>query len=389
MHVLVIGAGIGGLCLAQGLRGSGIGVGVYERDSSADARAQGYRISLNRDGSAALRQCLPPALFDLCVATSLRTASRMIFMDSQLRPKFAKPLPAAELEPADGFGVNRRTVREILLTGLSDSVHFGRTFLRYEETPDGQVVAHFADGSRAAGDLLVGADGTGSVVRGQLVPDAVIDELETTVYGRTPMPTGGWLPAELTDTFNRVIGDDVAMSVATCRVHEHPTAAARRLATGTVLTDIPDYLQWMVNPLPTDQRSADPVALHAIARAQVRGWHPAVERIIADAEVGATFAVVLSSARPVGGWDSPSVTLLGDAIHTMSPGRGEGANVALRDAALLSGVLADVAAGHLDRAVAKRRYEAEMLWFGFQAVEQSLSHPFGPARVRPGTGRRG
>ena len=30
-HVLVIGGGIGGLCLAQGLRGAGVSVAVYER----------------------------------------------------------------------------------------------------------------------------------------------------------------------------------------------------------------------------------------------------------------------------------------------------------------------------------------------------------------------
>ncbi|HEV2655851.1 MAG TPA: NAD(P)-binding protein, partial [Ktedonobacteraceae bacterium] len=44
-HVLIVGAGIGGLCLAQGLRKSGIRVSVYERDSSPYFRNQGYRIS--------------------------------------------------------------------------------------------------------------------------------------------------------------------------------------------------------------------------------------------------------------------------------------------------------------------------------------------------------
>lgn len=70
----------------------------------------------------------------------------------------------------------------------------------------------------------------------------------------------------------------------------------------------------------------------------------------------------------------------------MSPGRGEGANTALRDAVLLAGQLAGVAAGRLPLAVAKRRYEVEMLRYGFEAVAASKQLPFGPRRApaRPG-----
>jgi 2-polyprenyl-6-methoxyphenol hydroxylase-like FAD-dependent oxidoreductase len=47
--------------------------------------------------------------------------------------------------------------------------HFGKTFSRMEEA-NGQIVARFADGSSAEGDLLVGADGLRSAVRTQLFP---------------------------------------------------------------------------------------------------------------------------------------------------------------------------------------------------------------------------
>ncbi len=43
LYVLVVGAGVGGLCLAQGLKGAGVSVAVFERDRATDSRPQGYR----------------------------------------------------------------------------------------------------------------------------------------------------------------------------------------------------------------------------------------------------------------------------------------------------------------------------------------------------------
>lgn len=59
IRVLVIGGGIGGLCLAHGLRQAGVDVEVYERDESADGRRQGYRLRISPQGEAGLRACLP------------------------------------------------------------------------------------------------------------------------------------------------------------------------------------------------------------------------------------------------------------------------------------------------------------------------------------------
>ena len=59
-----------------------------------------------------------------------------------------------------------------MLSGLEDTVHFGKTFVCYEESPLGRIVAHFEDGSSAEGDVLVAADGGGSRVRRQFLPHA-------------------------------------------------------------------------------------------------------------------------------------------------------------------------------------------------------------------------
>jgi 2-polyprenyl-6-methoxyphenol hydroxylase-like FAD-dependent oxidoreductase len=101
-----------------------------------------------------------------------------------------------------------------------------------------------------------------------------------------------------------------------------------------------------------------------------------VRRIIAEADVAATFGVCITSARPVAPWSAPNVTLLGDAIHTMSPGRGDGANIALKDAQTLLRALQRAASGPASLAPAIRGYEAGMLQYGFQAVADSRDKPF-------------
>jgi 2-polyprenyl-6-methoxyphenol hydroxylase-like FAD-dependent oxidoreductase len=60
----------------------------------------------------------------------------------------------------------------------------------------------------------------------------------------------------------------------------------------------------------------------------------------------------------------------------MSPDRGEGANVALRDAQLLYHTLVDVATHGASLAQAKVQYEREMLRYGFEAVSNALNKPY-------------
>ena len=59
LKVLIVGAGTGGLCLAQGLAADHIDVEVFERDKTPVDRQQGYRLSLSATGNQALRACLP------------------------------------------------------------------------------------------------------------------------------------------------------------------------------------------------------------------------------------------------------------------------------------------------------------------------------------------
>src|SRR5882757_5032477 len=176
MHVIVIGAGTGGMCLAHGLKRAGVSVAVYERDRTRSDGLLGYRVGIDPDGSRALAACLPPELFDTFVATCARGPRHFNWLTEQLDPVLNMPLPAQD-DPIDSEkSVSRMTLRQVLMTGVEDIVHFDKVFSRYEQRPDGKVTAHFEDGTSATGDVLVAADGSHSRVRRQYLPHAKLRE---------------------------------------------------------------------------------------------------------------------------------------------------------------------------------------------------------------------
>ena len=177
LHVIIIGGGIGGLTLAQGLKKSGVSAAVYERDRTRPDRVQGYRVHINLTGSLALHECLSARLFEAFTRMCGRPAGGIRFVTEQIKVLLAldgrnAPAQFTGNGVAQHRSVSRITLRQVLLSGLEDAVHFGKTFVRYEERPLGRIVAHFEDGSTAEGDVLVAADGGGSRVRRQFLPDA-------------------------------------------------------------------------------------------------------------------------------------------------------------------------------------------------------------------------
>ncbi len=96
LRVLVIGGGLGGLCLAQGLRKAGVDVAVYERDAGLATRTQGHRIHIDSRGEQALRECLPPSLYELFLATRGQSSRSIIVfsvVDGQLKEEVTQPFP--------------------------------------------------------------------------------------------------------------------------------------------------------------------------------------------------------------------------------------------------------------------------------------------------------
>ena len=72
--VLIIGSGLGGLTLAHSLAKHHIPYAIYERDSAASQRAQGYRVSIDEGGANGLRNALDAKTFqrfeETCAASN-------------------------------------------------------------------------------------------------------------------------------------------------------------------------------------------------------------------------------------------------------------------------------------------------------------------------------
>src|SRR5207249_11332665 len=91
------------------------------------------------------------------------------------------------------------------LDGMDGVLRPGKTFERYTLGRDGTVVAHFEDGDEVTADLLIGADGSNSLVRAQLLPHAAgrVDTGVIAIAGKHRLPAD--LPQALTDDANLIV----------------------------------------------------------------------------------------------------------------------------------------------------------------------------------------
>ncbi|GIH10403.1 monooxygenase [Rhizocola hellebori] len=367
--VIIVGGGIGGLALAQGLRKHGIGVAVYERDRHRDDRLDRYRLAINPAGSRSLRACLPDQQWQAFLDTVGRPGGGFGFLRSDLRELVVvedEIMYPHHPDPAErSYPVDRHTLRGILLDGLGDAVHYGKAFDRYQLAPDGRPTAVFADGTHAAGDVLVGADGISSRLRAQHLPLAT--RTDTGVLGvglKLPLTeaTRGWLPARLGRGMNLVLTGAPYFLFTSVFEHLTPVGDDYLLCAFVARADqFPDHPQHL-----------DGAQLKSHIAGLIGGWHPALRRLI-DAcppeDVGAY--PFHASDRP-SPWAPSRVTMLGDAVHGMPPAGGNGANTALRDAALLTRQLSRAARGDLPLLQAIGQYEADMREYGFEAVDLAM-----------------
>jgi 2-polyprenyl-6-methoxyphenol hydroxylase-like FAD-dependent oxidoreductase len=407
LSVIIIGAGTGGLCLAHGLKRAGIKVTVFERDRTRRDGLQGYRVGIDPDGCRALARNLPPELFETFLATCAISPNWF----NMLTEQFGELLSIKASPPKDPRyaerSVSRMTLRQVLLTGLEEVVRFDKVFARFERRPDGRVEAFFEDGTSAVGDVLVAADGANSRVRGQYLPQARMeDSFIRAVGGKVPATPE--MLGLLTPRIHRGVTLIMAPRGIGGIIHvmEFPWDATGAPKTGIGSTDAAliadwpglmfdntrDYISWGIwaaaDKFPANLHALDGPTLLTLTQRLTARWHPNWRRLLEASDPGSVFRVMIRTSVPLAGWAPSNVTLIGDAVHTMTPGRGVGANTALRDADLLTRALVAARDGRHELIDAIGTYEARMREYGYEAVLKSREQMDGHAIIhKPVVGR--
>lgn len=396
--VLIAGGGIGGLLLAHGLRRAGVECEVFEREPR-DKWRSGYLLNLDGDGDAALSRCLPPELYELFVrACSQTTRGHDLAVvvnrqgDELSSMKHIGAPTGGERPPT---GIDRRTFRHILLAGLDDAVRHSTEVAGFEADAD-SVTLQLADGRAVTGDVLVAADGVGSVVRRQLLPDVPIVPAPVGalgLFGRSPLTEeiASGLPDGIYAAFT-IVSDERGTLLGLGRYHprQSPPEAADELGLGVSFEAVKPYMmlsggipEGIAVPPPTEWTTDTARQMHEAMVAAVADWHPAIRGLVERVELDTLFSHPFKRLDPAPAWQTSRVTLVGDAIHAMLPTLGKGANMAMRNAAVLRDQLVAAERGERPLLEVIAAYEADMREATYPLMELASDHSrFGGGGLR-------
>ncbi|PYC63460.1 FAD-dependent oxidoreductase [Micromonospora arborensis] len=316
---LIIGGGVAGPVSALSLQRAGIQSVVYEAyDRTADGIGANLVLAVN--GYRALLELGVGHLtagFDIPRYRYFLGNGRVL-----AGVRNGNPLP-------DGT-VARAITRSDLYTALRDEainkgiqMEFGKRLVDAEVTGDG-VVAYFADGTEARGDLLIGADGAHSAVRRIIDPNA------------PALRYGGMVTSS---------GYARGVDVPGERGTEFMYLGKR--AFFSYIHDDQGDIWWYVSPSwPDEPTQAELAAITPqqwrarLLRMFEKDDSPAVKIINATDEI--TPPRPIYDLPHVPRWCNERMVVVGDACHAVSPSGGQGVSLSIEDAVQLGRCLRDV-----------------------------------------------
>jgi 2-polyprenyl-6-methoxyphenol hydroxylase-like FAD-dependent oxidoreductase len=331
-HVLIAGAGIGGLTAALALLKRGIDVDVYEQ--AHELREIGAGLQLSANGNRVLYALgVGEALKRLaCEATGKEVR---LWNTGQTWKLFDLGAVSVARYGFPYLLVYRPDLLDVLAAAVRrekpGAVHLGARCTGCVQ--DGARAVLRFEGGEATGDALVGADGVRSRIRQALFgPD-------------TPAFTGivAWrgtiAMSLLPDSMRRLVGTNWIGPGA--HVVHYPVHRGEYMN----FVGLIERGDWRVESWTAQGTAAE-------CASDFRGWHEDVHRMIGN--VDTPFKWALMGRTPMERWTIGRITLLGDACHPTLPMLAQGAAMAIEDGLMLARALE----AYADVETALARYEA-------------------------------
>ncbi|KAF8950779.1 hypothetical protein CPC16_003603 [Podila verticillata] len=158
--VLIVGAGLGGLCLGILLEHAGISYEIYEQCSIF--KPIGSAISLTAGVLAMMRQI---GIYEDVLRNSKVATSTKLYNDKRQEYTSIDWSFAKDITGYDSFIIARPVLYSMLLRQIPlHKIHMGKKVLGLQQNESG-VTLFCSDNRSYFGDLLIGADGASSIVR--------------------------------------------------------------------------------------------------------------------------------------------------------------------------------------------------------------------------------
>jgi 2-polyprenyl-6-methoxyphenol hydroxylase-like FAD-dependent oxidoreductase len=324
---VVVGAGIGGLAAAGALARTGWQVTVLERADRV--RAGRTAMWLWPNGVRALHA--------LGLGIGLDAIATPVPAGGVRRPDggwLAQPGAGGEAPVV----VHREDLHDALVAGLGDRVQIrtGVAVRGVRATPGERPAV--TDGRHTMeADLVVAADGVDSVIRRRVAPESVAVSAGCAAW-RAVIP---WYRAPRLPGDAPIGGETLGAGYRFVAASLGERGGAGGSSRGGIY--------WVATATGAS-RPEPPATQLALLRRWFAGWHAPIGELLAATEPDDLVQAEVRELRPLPrGYGFPvgtgGVVLLGDAAHAMPHHLGQGACLALEDAATLSSIMADVAPG--------------------------------------------